>query len=303
MSVIDSFISEVSSDFVDLVEATHDELFQVELRGDTEVQVEMEIVVVSDEGTSSCTSSDSVHHGGFDFEEVARVEEATDVVDGLGSGDEGVSNVAIDQQIEVALTESSLLIFESVVILGEIVEARREQHDLKWKNAQLSLLGGTWKTSHADDVTTTKDSVRGGEGSVVSFIHALVGQDLDLGTFSSEVVEHQVRSRLSLAVDSSSQRDDLIRDAVSGLDVFPSRDELGDGDRRLELVWVDVIASCGFVLSERFQTQLVILARIDNFSLLGFSSLCLCSSGFASLSLLLLLLRLIRHLLRKNTNA
>jgi len=101
----------------------------------------VEIVVMSDEWTGSSSSSDSVHHGSLNFKEVTRVEEATDVVDCLGSGDEGVSDVAVDQQIEVALTESRLLIFKSVVILGQIMEARREQHDLERKDAQLSLLG------------------------------------------------------------------------------------------------------------------------------------------------------------------
>mmetsp|Transcript_31920 Transcript_31920/g.43766 ORF Transcript_31920/g.43766 Transcript_31920/m.43766 type:complete len:171 (-) Transcript_31920:694-1206(-) len=62
---IDAFVAELATDFVDTVEAADDEHFEVELGGDAEVHVEVEIIVVGFKGTGRGATSDLIHHRCF----------------------------------------------------------------------------------------------------------------------------------------------------------------------------------------------------------------------------------------------
>ena len=86
MRQVDAFVTEHSSDFVDAIQSTDDKLLEVEFRSDTQEQIEVEIVVVSDEGLGSSTTSEHGCHRRLDFHEAHVVQKPTDVVDDLASG-------------------------------------------------------------------------------------------------------------------------------------------------------------------------------------------------------------------------
>ena len=67
VSHVDAFVSENSSDFVDSVKTTDDKLLQEQFRGDSHEEVELEVIVVCDEGLGGGTSSSHVHHRGLDL--------------------------------------------------------------------------------------------------------------------------------------------------------------------------------------------------------------------------------------------
>ena len=90
----DAFVAEVAVDLVDAVEASDDEALEVELGGDAEEEVDVELVVVGGEGAGGGSSGDLLHHGGFDFEVAAAVEEGADGAEDGGSLDEDLADVA-----------------------------------------------------------------------------------------------------------------------------------------------------------------------------------------------------------------
>ncbi|RUP48073.1 hypothetical protein BC936DRAFT_145003 [Jimgerdemannia flammicorona] len=112
---VDSLIPELASDLIDTVEAANDEHLEEELRRDAHEEVELEVIVVGDEGLSGGASCDLVHHGCLDLKETKVVEEAAEVVDDLGAGDEFVADVVVHNEVEVPLTIPQFLVFEPVV--------------------------------------------------------------------------------------------------------------------------------------------------------------------------------------------
>ncbi len=89
----DALVAKVAVDLVDAVEAADDQPLQVELRSDAQEEVEVERVVVRGEGLSGCAARDLVHHGGFDFEVAASIEEGADGAEDGGALDEDLADV------------------------------------------------------------------------------------------------------------------------------------------------------------------------------------------------------------------
>ena len=61
-------VAEIPVDLVNAVEASHGEPFQVKLRGDAQVKVEVQSVVVGNEGPCHGAACQRLHHGGFHLE-------------------------------------------------------------------------------------------------------------------------------------------------------------------------------------------------------------------------------------------
>ena len=74
----ESFVAEVAVDFVDAVEAADHQALQVEFRRDAQVEIDVEGVVVGDEGTRRGAAIERLHHGRFDFDELAGFELAAE---------------------------------------------------------------------------------------------------------------------------------------------------------------------------------------------------------------------------------
>lgn len=62
------------------------------------------------------TSSDLVHHGRLDFQEVSLVKVLADVLDDLGSGNEGVPCPVVHDEVEEAVAVTLLLVLEPTVM-------------------------------------------------------------------------------------------------------------------------------------------------------------------------------------------
>jgi hypothetical protein len=89
----DAFVAEVAVDLVDAIHAADYETLEVELGGDAEFEVEIEGVVVGEEGAGGGSAGYGVHHGGFDFEVAAGVEEGAEGAEDGGSLDEDFADV------------------------------------------------------------------------------------------------------------------------------------------------------------------------------------------------------------------
>lgn len=128
---IHALVTELTSDFVDAVDATDNQHLEVKLRGNTQEHVHVEVVVVGDEGLGSGAAGDGVQHGGLDGDKVTVVEPATHVSVDLGTGEEDIPCSVVHHEIKVALAETLLRVLETIVVVGNLVQAGGEESNLE----------------------------------------------------------------------------------------------------------------------------------------------------------------------------
>ncbi|KAI6763412.1 hypothetical protein HG531_012800 [Fusarium graminearum] len=244
VSKISTFVSELTSNLVHAVETTDDKHLEVKLRGDTHEHGHIILVVVSGEGLGSGTTSNLVHHGSLNLDEVTLVEVFADPGDHLRSSDEDVTGLLVADEIEVSLTVSLLEILEAVVVIGKGMQARSQENNFGGENGQLTLLTlldlGLGVSDNSDDITSAKVLVlvlkRGSSlTNLLSLAH-----DLDLDTLSSDIVEEELGARCSLSVDTGTNLNDLVLGVLARLEVTKLLDELSQVVCNIELVGVGV---------------------------------------------------------------
>ena len=71
----EAFVAEIAVDFVDPLQAPHHQALQIELRGDPQVELHVQGVVVGDEGLGGGPPGDGLHHGGLHLQIAPAVEE------------------------------------------------------------------------------------------------------------------------------------------------------------------------------------------------------------------------------------
>ncbi len=145
----DTFVTEVAVDLVDTLETTDHQTLQIELRSDTQVHVDVQRIVVSDERTRGGTTRDDLHHRGFHFHEALFIEEFTDTGNHLGADHEGLAGLFVGDQIQVALAAASFLVGQAFVLLGQRTQRLGQQADIGNVNGELTGLGleqGTFDT-------------------------------------------------------------------------------------------------------------------------------------------------------------
>ncbi len=67
----EAFVAEVAIDLVDALQAAHHQALQIQLRRDAQVQIDIERVVMRDEGARRGAAIERLHHGRFHFDEAA----------------------------------------------------------------------------------------------------------------------------------------------------------------------------------------------------------------------------------------
>ena len=117
--LVDALVAEDATDFIDLVEAAYDEALQVQLRGDAQVELLVEGVVVSDEGSGIGAGGNGHQHRRVDLEETALIEEPADAADDTAAQPEDVHVLAVGDKVQVALTVTGLGIAQAVILLGQ----------------------------------------------------------------------------------------------------------------------------------------------------------------------------------------
>lgn len=241
---VNAFVTELTTHFVHTLKASNDKHLQVQLGSHTHEQVHVEVVVVSDEGLGGRTTGDGIHHGGFDLDEVAGVEEVADIGDNLGAGDEDITRAVVHNQVKVTLTETLFLVLETIVLGWDSVQARSQEHDLRSENRQLTIgavLGvtATREADNTNNITSPEMLVLSLErdiaGSVLSLAHYL-----HLHTLSADVVENQLGTGGTLGVDSTGDTNGLVGQLVTLSKMIVVLQELAQVIGDLELVRVGV---------------------------------------------------------------
>jgi hypothetical protein len=260
---VDTLVTELATNFVDTLKTSNNKHLEVQLGGDTHEHVHVEVVVVGDEGLGGGSSSNLVHHGSLNFDEIPGVEVLTDERNDLGTGDEDIARTVVHDKVEVTLTVTSLLVLETEVLRGKHTKTRGEKNDLLSEDRELSRVvlllgvGTTGESNNSDDVSTVKVLVL---GKVISNSLLGLSHDLDLDSLGAEVVETKLVSGGTVSVDTSSDTDLNLGLGFSLGEVGPLRDDIGDLVGDVELVGVRVDGALGLTeLVDRAGTDLEVL--------------------------------------------
>ena len=114
----DALVAEVLAELVDALEAADDQPLQVQLGGDPQVEVAVELVVVGDERPRGRAAVERLQDRRLDLDEARVVEEAADRGDHLRAGDEDRARLLVGDQVELAVAMAGLDVGEAVVLVG-----------------------------------------------------------------------------------------------------------------------------------------------------------------------------------------
>lgn len=241
---VNAFVTELATHFVDTLKTTNNQHLEVQLRSNTHEEIHVEVVVVSNEGLGSRTTSNRVHHRGFHLNEVAGVKVVADVADNLGPGNENIARAVVHDQVEVTLAETLFLVLQTVMLGRNGVQARRQKDDLSRENRKLtigSVLGAspTGESNNTDNVTSPKVLVLLLKRHIASGVLTLA-HDLHLNTLSANVVEVQLGARAALGVDTTGDANGGLGLLVALLETFVVLEELAQVIGNVELVRVGI---------------------------------------------------------------
>ena len=113
-----ALVAEVLADLVDAVDAADDAALEVQLGGDAQVEVPLQLVVVRDERPRQGAAVQRLQHRRLDLDEAARVQEVADRLDDAGALHEHLARRVVDHEVEKALAVARLHVGETVELLG-----------------------------------------------------------------------------------------------------------------------------------------------------------------------------------------
>ena len=115
METVHTFVAEVLGELIHAVESTHNQFFQIQLIGNTQIERHIQSVVVGFERTGGSTTVERLQNRGFDFQIALFVQIVTHSVHQQCALDEGIFNVRIHDEVDVTLTIALLRILESII--------------------------------------------------------------------------------------------------------------------------------------------------------------------------------------------
>ena len=164
VGLVHTLVAEVLGELIDTVVATNDQSLEVELVGDSHIEVDVQGVVVGDERTGRGASRDGLKDRGLDLKAAGRVEIFPHCGDDLRPLDEHVLDLRVDDEVNVPLAVAQLGIGESVIdysvnLLHDRKNPQRLAQNGKFLcvNTELAGLGDEGEALDADDVADVKE--------------------------------------------------------------------------------------------------------------------------------------------------
>ena len=173
---VHAFVAEDTADLIDPLHAADDESLQRQLGGDAHVHVDVERIVVGDERTGSRAAGDGVEDRSLDFDVTRVIHRLADAGDDLGTLDERVLDVRVDDEVDVALTVPGVRVLQAVELFRQGQQALGKEFGCGSVDGDLAGLGLEDLTGDFEDVA---DVPRLLEGLVVVDAEVVTG-DVDL---------------------------------------------------------------------------------------------------------------------------
>ena len=148
----DALVAEVLRELVHALEPADDEALEVELGGDAEVEVGVELVVVRHERARERAAVARLQHGRLDLDEALGVEVAADRGDHARADEEVRARLLVHQQVEVAAAVARLDVGQAVERVGQRRADLRQERELVDGERGLAAARPRRRADHADDV-------------------------------------------------------------------------------------------------------------------------------------------------------
>ena len=114
-----TFVTKVAIDLIDPVQTAHHQPLQIEFGRDTQVQRQIQRIMVSAKGPGGCSSGDGLHHRGLHLDVSALIEESSNRLEHLGPLDEDRAHIGVHEQIHVTLAVAKLYVGQAVILLRQ----------------------------------------------------------------------------------------------------------------------------------------------------------------------------------------
>ena len=103
----DTLVAEVAADLVHPFEAADDEPLQIQLVGDAQIEVLMQLVMTGEERTSRRAAVDRLQNGGFHLQEAVVVQVSPQTAEDASAGNENLAHLGVGDQVQVSLAIAS----------------------------------------------------------------------------------------------------------------------------------------------------------------------------------------------------
>ena len=147
-----ALVAEIAVDLVDPLQPTDHQALEVQLRGHAQVQLQVQGVVVGDEGLGRGTAGDVMHHRRLHFQEAAAVEPFAHRAHDPRALDEHLACLGGDDQVDIALAVALLHIAQAVPLVRQRPQRLDQQAQRGRFYRQLAGAGPGQPAFDGDDV-------------------------------------------------------------------------------------------------------------------------------------------------------
>ena len=181
-------VAEVAVDFEHLLETAHYQPFQIQLRRDAQVHLQVQAVVVGDKRPRRGAAGDHLQHRRFRLDKALLDQIVANPGDHPRANLKGTAAVFVDDQIHIALTITRFGVGQAFVFLGQRAQGFGEHQVLIHHHVQVAHPRFTQGAAHANHVAQVP--VLG------VFLHRFGGENLNaaghvLKHLEGPAVEHQ----------------------------------------------------------------------------------------------------------------
>ena len=183
---VHALVAEDPAHLIHPLHAAHDQPLQVQLRGDAHIHVDIQGVVVGDEGPGVGAAGDGAEHGGLHLHKAQVVQITAQEGHKLAADLKIPLGFGVHNEVHIPLAIAQLLVGEAVELLGQGLEGLAEQGDLVGADAHLALLGAehlTLDPHNVADVVLLEAVI----GLLVHLVPA--GVDLDAAGLVLQIAE------------------------------------------------------------------------------------------------------------------
>ena len=152
--LVHTFVTENLAQLVYSVQSADNQSLQRKLQGDSQLQVEVQGVVVGVERTSVCTAGDGLENRGLYFQEsVILFQYFPNGLYNLRTVVEGFPNIFVHDQVYITLTISQIDILKAAPLIRQHLQGFCQKGQLLSVNGYLVGTGLEDKTAQAHDIT------------------------------------------------------------------------------------------------------------------------------------------------------
>ena len=119
MGGVHTLVAEDPADLIHPLQAAHNAHLQMQLRGDAQVHVQIQGVVVGDKGPGGRAAGSGIEHRGLHLDEALGIEPVADLRDDTAALDKGLPHFRIHDQVHKPLPVPQLRVLEAVELFRQ----------------------------------------------------------------------------------------------------------------------------------------------------------------------------------------